>query len=109
VPRRLLRLVVPTPDRRRVLARPNGLAGWALPVVPVPDEVGVEWTEALLAAAARAVGAAVRPVAEVSSGVWEVEVQGRVPSAGTTWIGRDEAGRLGADAAALVRWADGEG
>ncbi len=92
-----------------MLARPNGLAGWALPVVPVPDGVAVEWTEELLAAAARAVGATVRPVAEVSPAAWEVEVQDRVPSTGTTWIGRDEAGRLGADAALLVRWADGEG
>ncbi len=92
-----------------MLARPNGLAGWALPVVPAPDEIGAEWTEELLTAAARVVGAPVRPVGEVSPGVWEVEAQGRVPSTGTTWIGPDEAGRLGADAAVLVRWADGEG
>ncbi len=107
--RRLLRLVVPAPDRARVLARPNGLAGWTLPVLPVPGDADVDWTEALLAAAARAVGAPVRPVREVAPGVWEVEPLGRVPSTGVTWIGLGEAGRLGADAGALVRWADGEG
>ena len=109
VPRRLLRLVVPAPDRTRVLARPNGLAGWALPVVPVPAGAEVEWTAELLAAAARVVGADVRPVRELQADAWEVQAEGRIPSTGTTWIGAGEAGRLGADAAVLVRWADGEG
>jgi hypothetical protein len=109
VPRRLLRLLVPTPDRARVLARPNGLAGWTLPVLPVPEGDEISWDDALLAAAERVVGAAVRPVREVAPGAWEVEAAGRVPSTGTTWIAPAEAGRLGADAALLVRWADGEG
>lgn len=109
VPRRLLRLLVPTPDRSRVLARPNGLAGWTLPVLPVPDGADVAWDEALLAAAERVVGAPVRPVREVAPGAWEVEATGRVPSTGVTWIGPVEAGRLGADAALLIRWADAEG
>lgn len=109
VPRRLLRLLVPTPDRTRVLARPNGLAGWALPVLPVPAGGEVTWDDELVAAAGRVVGAAVRPVREVTPGAWELEPLGRVPSTGTEWIGPGEAGRLGADAALLVRWVDGEG
>jgi hypothetical protein len=109
VPRRLVRLVVPTPDRSRVLARPNGLAGWTLPVLVLADGDDVTWTEDQLVAAGRAVGATVRPVREVADGAWEVEALGRVSSAGTTWIAPDEAGRLGADATILIRWAEGEG
>jgi hypothetical protein len=110
VPRRLLRLVVPAPDRSRVLARPNGLAGWTLPVVPVPgDDDDAGWTDELLAAAERVVGAPVRAVREVVPGAWEVEPLGRVPRTGTAWIAAHEAGRLGADAAVLVRWADDGG
>lgn len=107
--RALLRLLVPAPDRTRVLARPNGLSGWVLPVVPAPPGVEPVWSDDVLAAAERAVGAPVRPVREVLPGTWEVEALGRIPRAGTAWIAADEAGRLGADAAALVRWAEGEG
>ena len=107
--RRLLRLVVPTPDRSRVLARPNGLAGWTLPVVPLDDAEEVSWTDDLVAAAGRVVGAPVRPVREVAGGAWELEALGRIPSTGATWIGTHEAGRLGADAGVLVRWAEDEG
>jgi len=99
---RLVRLVVPSADRRRVLARPNGLAGWTLPVVPAG---GDGWSAAVLDAAARVVGAPVRPVRELEPGAWEVEALGRVPAAGTTWIGPEEAGRLGADAGVVRRWA----
>lgn len=109
VPRRLLRLVVPAPGGGRVLARPNGLAGWTLPVVPVPGDGEILWTDEVLAAAERVVGAAVRPVREVAPLAWEVEAVGRIPSPGVTWIGVAEAGRLGADAGVLVRWADAEG
>jgi hypothetical protein len=111
VSRRLLRLVVPAPDRRRVLARPNGLAGWTLPVVPLPDDADadIDWSDEVLAAAERVVGAPVRPVREVAPRAWEVEPLGRIPRSGTAWIAPGEAGRLGADAALLVRWADGEG
>jgi hypothetical protein len=109
VSRRLLRLLVPTPDRARVLARPNGLAGWTLPTLPVADCTAVTWDDELLSAASRVVGAAVRPVREVAPGAWEVEATGRVPATGATWIAPAEAGRLGADAALLVRWADSEG
>lgn len=107
--RTLLRLVVPTPDRSRVLARPNGLAGWALPVVPAPDGSEPVWSDEVLAAAERVVGAPIQPVCEVVPGAWEVEALGRIPRTGTAWIAPGEAGRLGADAAVLVRWADGEG
>jgi hypothetical protein len=107
VTRRLVRLVVPTPDRSRVLARPNGLAGWALPTVPV--EVGQDeepaWTGAVAEAAARVVGAPVRLVRTVGEGAWEVAVEGRIPRAGAAWIAPGEAGRLGADAAVLAAWA----
>lgn len=92
-----------------MLARPHGLAGWTLPVVPVPDDAEVDWSDEVLAAAERVVGAPVRPVREVAPGVWEVEPLGRIPRSGTAWIAADESGRLGADAALLVRWADGEG
>jgi hypothetical protein len=106
VNRRLVRLVVPSPDRRRVLARPNGLAGWALPVVPLSAD---GWDEAALASAARVVGAPVQPVRDLGAGGWEVEVQGRVPAAGVTWIAPAEAARLGADADLARRWAADEG
>lgn len=92
-----------------MLARPHGLAGWTLPVVPVPDGTDGDWSDEVLAAAERAVGAPVRPVREVAPGAWEVEPLGRIPRTGTAWIAPGEAGRLGADAALLVRWADGEG
>lgn len=109
MPTRLLRLLVPAPDRSRVLARPNGLAGWALPVLPLPDGDDVSWTDELLAAATRVVGAPVRPVREVAPGSWELEPLGRIASTGAAWIAPGEAGRLGADAAILVRWAADEG
>jgi len=104
---RLLRLLLPSPDRRRVLARPNGLAGWALPAVPAGSG---GWSDDVAGAAGRVLGAAVRPVGEVADGVWEVEATERVPAVGVTWIGVDEAARFGADAAVVRRWAAlGEG
>ena len=100
---RLLRLLVPSPDGRRLLARPNGLAGWALPAVPAGPE---GWSDEVAASAGRVVGAPVRPVREVVDGAGEVEALDRIPAAGVTWIGLDEAGRLGADAGAVRRWAE---
>ena len=94
--------MVPSPDGRRVLARPNGLAGWALPVVPLP---GDGWDEASLDAARRLVGAPVRPVRPVGEGAWQLEALDRVPAVGVTWIAPEEAGRLGADAGTVLRWA----
>jgi hypothetical protein len=104
---RLLHLIVPSPDRRRVLARPSGLAGWALPAVPIGEDLaaGDGWSDTLRDAAARVVGSPVRPVREVTAAAWEVEATGRVPAVGVTWVGLDEAGRLGADAEAVRRWA----
>ncbi len=104
--RRLVRLVVPTPDRSRVLARPHGLAGWALPVVPVDVADGdvPTWSEAVAATASRVVGAPVAFVRAVGD-AWEVGAEGRVPSVGTTWIAPAEARRLGADATVVDAWA----
>lgn len=99
----LVRLVVPSPDRSRVLARPNGLAGWSLPVVDLAEG---GWDDAALAAAARTVGSPVRPVREVVDGAWEVEALERVPRAGTAWIAPVEAARLGADREVVTRWSE---
>lgn len=89
-----------------MLARPNGLAGWSLPAVAVGDG---SWSPEDVDAAGRAVGARVRPVAEVVEGTWEVEALERVPAAGVTWIGVEEATRLGPDAGAVRRWASTTG
>lgn len=87
-----------------MLVRPNGLAGWALPAIPV-DAEATAWVEADTAAAARLLGATVVPVRPLGPGVWLVSAEGRVPAAGNTWIGVDEAERAGADAAAVRAWA----
>jgi len=100
-----VRLLVPSLDGQRVLARPNGLAGWALPAVSVGAD---PWSEDDLAAAARIVGAPVRPRREVLAGTWLAEALDRVPATGVTWIAADEAARLGPDAAAVRRWAAGD-
>lgn len=102
MPRELLRLVVPSPDRRRLLARPNGLAGWILPVVPVTDRTA--WTVEADAAAHRSLGAATAPVRRLDVRTWELEARGRIPAVGTAWIAPEEAGRLGADADAPGLW-----
>jgi hypothetical protein len=103
VSRGVIRLVVPTPDDRRVLALPNGLAGWTLPAVPVDLPFG-GWDEAALRAAGLAVGAPVEPGTEIDPGTWSMSTTGRVPAAGRTWIGVDELDRLGADASAVRKW-----
>ena len=43
-----------------------------------------------------------RPVAPAA---WEVEALERIPAVGVTWIGVDEAARLGADARVVLGWA----
>ncbi|MDZ7674308.1 MAG: hypothetical protein U5K30_04475 [Acidimicrobiales bacterium] len=98
-----LRLVVPSPDGTRLLARPNGLAGWALPTmaVDVPFE---GWSDELVARAGRAIGTPVRPLRRVDEDVWAVEPADRIRAAGNTWIGAAEVERLGADADAARAW-----
>lgn len=103
VARALLRLVVPSPDGRRVLVRPNGLAGWALPAIAV-DADATDWGPADTVAASRLVGAPVRPVRRLLPRTWLVVADGRVPAAGNTWIAVEEAERAGADAAAVRAW-----
>lgn len=107
-----LRLVVRSPDGRRVLARPNGLAGWALPTIAV-DVPFFQWADAEVARASAALGAAAVPVRRLTSSAWEMEARGRVSAAGTTWIGLDEVERLGVDAgparAALAGEPTGDG
>lgn len=94
--------MIPSPDGTRLLARPNGLAGWALPQIAV-DVPFAGWDEAALAAATAAIGATVRPRDAVGSGAWVVDVE-RVGAAGNTWIGAHETARLGTDAAVADEW-----
>jgi hypothetical protein len=93
---------VPSPDGRRVLARPNGLAGWALPQVAV-DLPFAGWDDATTDAASRLLGVAVEPDAPLGEGAWTVTVE-RVGAAGNTWIGEHEIDRLGTDAAIARAW-----
>lgn len=106
-PRRTAPLLVASPDRRRVLARPNGLAGWALPRIAVDHERGDDdpdqRDEAVAARAAAQLR--VRPSTVTPFGdAFAVEVDGRIPAAGIDWIGRDDVARLGADAALAAAW-----
>ncbi len=94
--------MVPSPDGTRLLARPNGLAGWALPRIAVAVPFA-GWDDASLAAAAAAIGTAVRPLDAVGSSAWAVEVD-RVGAAGNTWIGALETARLGNDAGVADEW-----
>lgn len=97
-----LRLVVPSPDGRRVLARPNGLAGWALPQIAV-DLPFDGWDDRAVASASSLLSTAVEPDVPVGEGAWAVRVE-RVGAAGNTWIGEDEVDRLGNDAGVARRW-----
>lgn len=98
----VLRLVVLSPDGRRVLARPNGLAGWSLPRVAGDDPGHAAWPPELLAAAARVLGSGVVPDRQIDAGVWLVTPSDRIPMAGNAWIGAHEVARLGDDARLLV-------
>ena len=100
--RGLLRLVVPSPDGRRVLGRPNGLAGWALPAIAV-EVPFTAWDDESVERAAATLGSAVTPLRRVDDSAWAVRVE-RVGAAGNTWIGEDEADRLGTDAATARSW-----
>ena len=106
--RGVLRLIVPSPDHRRVLARPNGLAGWALPALAV-DLPFASWDDESVARAGRLLGVPVGPREPVGTDCWVVEPTGRVPAVGRTWVGLDEVDRLGADAGAVRAWAAGLG
>jgi hypothetical protein len=99
----VVRLVVPSPDGSRVMARPNGLAGWTLPTVAV-DLPFDRWDDEVTGRAAGVVGAPIVVGARVSDDTWVVRATGRVPSAGRTWIGMSEVDRLGADAPVVRAW-----
>ena len=102
-----MRLVVPSPDGSRVMARPNGLAGWTLPTMAV-DLPFDRWDDGVTERAASVVGAPIEVGARVSSDTWVVRATGRVPAAGRTWIGMGEIDRLGADAQIVRAWARAE-
>lgn len=106
--RRLVRLIVASPDRTRVLARPAGLAGWRLPTVAVDGERrdDDDWTADEVLRAGAAAGGPIEPHAPVAADGWEFRPAGRLRSVGSTWIGVAEAGRLGADAALVRAWAE---
>jgi len=104
--RGVVKLIVASPDGSRVLARPNGLAGWTLPAIPAPVPLET-WTEDASRLAESLLGTTVEPVRQLGADAWAVTATGRVPSAGHTWIGVDEAARLGADEAVLRRWSTG--
>ncbi len=104
--RGVVRLVVPSPDGTRVLARPNGLAGWNLPTIPVDGPLE-DWDDDATARAEAILGAPVGTVHALGSDAWVVTATGRISAAGTTWIAADEAGRLGGDEAIVRRWAAG--
>ncbi len=100
--RTTLRLVVPSPDGRRVLARPNGLAGWALPQIAV-DAPFRGWDESATAAASAVLATTVEPGEPITDGAWIVRVE-RIGAAGNTWIGEHELDRLGSDAGVARAW-----
>lgn len=102
--RGVVRLVVASPDGSRVLARPNGLAGWLLPTIPVaaPFET---WSPDATERARALLGVDVEPVRRLAPDAWEVAMAGRLSAAGNTWIGVEDAGRLGADEGTIRRWA----
>ncbi len=101
----MVRLVVVSPDGQRVLARPNGLAGWILPTIPVTVPFDT-WTPDATRRARALLGVEVEPVRSLGADAWEVTTSGRLTAAGNTWIGAGEAGRLGADEATVRQWSE---
>ncbi|MDE0804472.1 MAG: hypothetical protein OSA99_14260 [Acidimicrobiales bacterium] len=100
---RLIRLVVPSHDESRVLARPNGLSGWTLPRCGVrasPDG----WTEALVAACEAVLGTTAELDRRLDDATWVVRPSGRMALMGTAWIAANETGRLGVDAGVVRAW-----
>ena len=110
---RIRLLVVNAHAPGRVLARPNGLAGLALPAAARDRSVDAAWTEADAARAASVLGADVTAARHLGGDLWTVTVAGRVPRVGNQWVGVEELGRLGVDAAAVRavadEWASGRG
>lgn len=104
-----LRLLVRDLSGRRVLARPNGVAGWCLPVLaPRPT---ASWGPEEDEAARARLGGDVVPVARVRDPaggglVVVAEVRDRLPAAGVDWVPVAEAARLGADAPVVRAWAE---
>jgi hypothetical protein len=104
--RGVIKLVVVSADGARVLARPNGLAGWTLPTIAAT--VPLTTWDAEAAAGARAIlGSDVEPIRPLGDDAWLVTPTGRIGAAGNTWIGIAEAARLGADEAVVVRLGSG--
>ncbi len=98
-----VRLVVASPEHRRVLARPNGLAGWMLPRISTHGALD-EWTSGAADAALAVLGTTVEPLERLAPDVWAVQPSGRLTAAGTTWIGEHDVARLGADADIVRSW-----
>lgn len=104
----MIKLVVASPDGRRVLARPNGLAGWTLPTIAVTLPL-TSWGPEAAERARAILGTAVEAIGPLGEDAWVVAATGRIAAAGNTWIAVDEAARLGADAALLRRWSAAAG
>lgn len=105
--RGVVRLVVVSADGHRVLARPNGLAGWNLPAIPAFDPPD-SWTAEAATRAGALLGVPVEGVRYLPPDGWVVTTTGRITASGNTWIAAHEARRLGADEAVLRRWAASE-
>ena len=103
----MVRLVVASADGRRILARPNGLAGWQLPAIPAFRPFD-SWSHEAAARAEALLGVSVEAVRPLPPDAWTVKATGRVAAPGNTWIGVHEAGRLGADESVVRRWAASE-
>ena len=98
----MVKLVVASPDGARVLARPNGLAGWILPTIAATVPL-TTWGPQAAAGARAILGTEVEPIRPLGDDAWLVTPSGRIGAAGNTWIGIDEAARFGADEAVVLR------
>lgn len=110
-----IRLVVPSPEvPGRLLARPNGVSGWALPSLARLGAADAPWDDDATRRVATVLGVDADEIAgarHLGQDLWAITVTGRLPRVGNDWIGSDEVTRLGADAAtvrAVAReWASG--
>lgn len=103
MPLHKLRLIVPTASGAAVLARPNGLAGWALPAIAVATPFDA-WNDDAASKARALLQAELRPVRPIADGAWLMELEGRIPAVGSTWIPLDQVARFGADAGVISQW-----